>query len=447
MLRMICSSGDIVDIICCLSSSDCPCFCPLAMSLSKSEGFGQWHTDPLICSIRHSISAFCRNRRLTTLSLTAGLGSDSVADISLGLEGAICIGHYDTDVSLLPWLRKLYASDMSVVHCGPDVGDILRIPLSSFPLAQRIIAGPPCIAWSRKGKRKSWDDTRSRPFVKVLEIIDYCAKEGTLEMFIIENVESFGHRQGQSSQTPLEEVFQWLRDHLPPGWKIRSYMVNTCKFALSHNRPRLYILGAKPKFWAMELPLVLPVLETQVRISDFLNLTKNEQGSCPCPLKDHGLRVNHQRRGTLLSNLRSFKIWYQREMADMSMSGKIAVFSIDRTPASVTTWSVTKHIDTTECLTATGPMLHLMSLGEGCDAIDSSVRLPLDRALLPIERGRLQGFPEWFIDINDSMPREAVHAFGNAMSIPVLAVAIYTCLELCWGLPRLPENACRSTFT
>ena len=69
-----------------------------------------------------------------------------------------------------------------------------------------------------------------------------------------------------------------------------------------------------------------------------------------------------------------------------------------------------------ECLTANGPVLHCLSLGDGAKSRDSSV--------LPSERAALQGFPLDYI-CNDNRSAAACKAVGNAMSVPVLAAVCF----------------------
>jgi hypothetical protein len=110
---------------------------------------------------------------------------------------------------------------------------------------------------------------------------------------------------------------------------------------------------------------------------------------------------------------------------------------VDRTPSSRTDWTVTKRISTCECLTTNGPALHILSLGEGCDVTRKSVQLTADRPVSPPERGRLQGFPEWFVDVNTLYDGAALVAFGNAMSLPVLASGSFAAFSRRINLPPL----------
>eukprot|EP00969_Alexandrium_andersonii_P067497 2977675-Alexandrium_andersonii.AAC.1 len=65
------------------------------------------------------------------------------------------------------------------------------------------------------------------------------------------------------------------------------------------------------------------------------------------------------------------------------------------------------------CLTATGPMLHLYSLGQGGEALD------IGRPVHKYERGAAQGFPRSICSLN--LPGNvARRVFGNAMSVPVV---------------------------
>ena len=107
------------------------------------------------------------------------------------------------------------------------------------------------------------------------------------------------------------------------------------------------------------------------------------------------------------------------------------------TPSSRTEWTASKRVGTCVCLDTRGPPLHILSLGEGCDVTKKSVQLIADRPVSPIERGRLQGFPEWFVDVNTLYDGAALVAFGNAMSLPVLASGSFAAFSRRINLPPL----------
>ena len=77
------------------------------------------------------------------------------------------------------------------------------------------------------------------------------------------------------------------------------------------------------------------------------------------------------------------------------------------------------HPDVVECLTAHGPALHVMALGEGC------CKLSIDRPLAASEHGRLQGFSDSIVAAFASTPCHiAKRAYGNAMSVPVIGAIL-----------------------
>ncbi len=84
-------------------------------------------------------------------------------------------------------------------------------------------------------------------------------------------------------------------------------------------------------------------------------------------------------------------------------------------------------IDVCPCLTATGDRWHVFSLGHGHPTMSVSLQgqhtwstLPVDRSLLGVERGRLQGFPESIARVDG----RSTLAFGNAISVPVLGTVL-----------------------
>ena len=125
-------------------------------------------------------------------------------------------------------------------------------------------------------------------------------------------------------------------------------------------------------------------------------------------------------------------MWYRPELDNQTNLGSIAAFAVDRTPASRTGWRVTKRIDFTECLTANGPALHFLSLGNG--------GATLDRSAFVVERARLQGFPEGYITEHDSAAAVSICAIGNAMSVPVIASAVYRELAYIMHLPPISSS-------
>ena len=77
-----------------------------------------------------------------------------------------------------------------------------------------IVAGPPFPPWTSKGARKSWEDSRSVPFWRTLDIIVDQARSGSLLMFVLENVLGFASKQSDGT-IPLI-----LKEELPSDWTV-----------------------------------------------------------------------------------------------------------------------------------------------------------------------------------------------------------------------------------
>ena len=113
--------------------------------LFDETAFGPWFVDPAFVEMRSLVAAVEESLlEDDILELCAGLGTGYLADCCLGKKVRLA-GYYDTDVNLLPWLRKLHGDALVGVHCGVS-GDILQIRCSRFPRATKIIVGAPCLS-------------------------------------------------------------------------------------------------------------------------------------------------------------------------------------------------------------------------------------------------------------------------------------------------------------
>ena len=80
-----------------------------------------------------------------------------------------------------------------------------------------------------------------------------------------------------------------------------------------------------------------------------------------------------------------------------------------------------KHPNTVQCLTASGPLLHIFSLGENA-GIEP---LSLDRPMRISERASVQGFSGAVVEAASHLPiNDAKRMFGNAMSVPVVGTVV-----------------------
>jgi site-specific DNA-cytosine methylase len=115
-------------------------------------------------------------------------------------------------------------------------------------------------------------------------------------------------------------------------------------------------------------------------------------------------------------NLLDWKVAYHSWLIDESLLGQMIAVDISRTPSGRTCWGGSvREPDVCECLTARGPALHVIALGDG---IIPSV----DRPLHCVERLLIQGFPVSLASHCDA--RVLVRAVGNAMAVSVVGSVI-----------------------
>ena len=246
-----------------------------------------------------------------------------------------------------------------------------------------------------------FDDPRAAVFWKCIDIIADLGQRGSLLMFVLENVEGITKKQHGCDEPPIKPLLRALNTKLS-SFQMDVLLLNTADFGLPHSRPRVYIVGRRIAAFPRGQPPGVEAFADFVALKDILQVSDNSGRRSYTELQK--------------SNISDFKDLYSGMMNDVSRLGQFAVVDHSRTPTSRTKWSANRALkpDIVECLTASGPALHVFSLGEGRHS-----DLSLDRPLFAFERGRLQGFPETLCKaaVSDSV---AKRMFGNAMSVPVL---------------------------
>ena len=127
-------------------------------------------------------------------------------------------------------------------------GDITKIPASSIPTFDILLAGFPCQAFSAAGKRQGFMDTRGTMFFEVERIL----KEKKPYGFILENVEGLVNHDKDDSKVPIGRTLTTILNHLDAlGYKVTWKVLNAKDFGLAQDRKRIYIGGCldeKPSF-------------------------------------------------------------------------------------------------------------------------------------------------------------------------------------------------------
>ncbi len=108
-----------------------------------------WEQDAQWVTWKTSLQSF--KGTLNVLELCGGSGAGYMAlQKLLPISALKLVGHWDTDLDLRPILNVLHGRSASV-HLGPVLGNIMQSSSDSFPLANILMAGPPCPPWSSMG--------------------------------------------------------------------------------------------------------------------------------------------------------------------------------------------------------------------------------------------------------------------------------------------------------
>ena len=364
----------------------------------------------------------------SVLELCAGAGTASLAlKLLLGPDRVRLAGAWDLDPELQGIHKVVHGpGQQQAVHLGKRAGDILTTDLANFPSANILVAGPPCPPFSSCGKRRLWEDPRGRPFERCVEVIteldSRCPMVGVdgqpghrdeLMFFLLENVAGITHVPSGAVQSPLDTLLLDMRRQLrPAGWLVQYVTANALHYGLPQNRPRIYILGRKVKFYTQYIPRGAPRFHSQVRAAELLDTSDNEPAAITA-LQEQCLA--------------EWKGQYRTAMNTASCLGQYAFVEGGRDPTGRTTWASRKstqppHVDRCQCLRASGPMMHVFALGEG------GLQLSLDRLLRVRERAALQGFPDSIghLPFSEDAGRRI---FGNAMTVSVVGAIMATELE------------------
>jgi len=337
------------------------------------------------------------------LELCAGAGTASLA-LKLLLGSDCLAGAWDTDNNLES-IYKLIHGNHPGVHLGQTRGDILNTPLHAFPCANAVVCGPPCQPYSSYGQRGALDDPRAAPFQRCIDIVAELSSrrqssQAPLMFAIFENTLGITQRLGGVGEPPLKEFLRKLRNRLGSEWSFSSVHVNSLDFGLPQSRNRVYVLGRRLEFYPKTLPAHPERFQFRVKAKQLLDLTDTRNAIEYTLLQEEGILAM---KNKFMSSMRS-----------TSCKGLFAFVEVGRDPTLRTLWrGASPKEDICECLRASGPQLHVFSLGEGIRD------LSIDRGLRIHERAALQGFPSAIgqLPFTETAGRRI---FGNAMSVPVV---------------------------
>lgn len=322
------------------------------------------------------------------IDLFAGIGGIRIPFQELGGE---CVFTSEWD----KFAQKTYAMNFGEI---PE-GDITKIPASSIPEHDVLLAGFPCQAFSQAGLKQGFLDTRGTMFFEIQRILSHHRPKA----FVLENVKQLrGHDKGRTLKTILdilrgenehdipenipmsEEAKRSLGDEL--NYWVDFRVLRAVDYGVPQNRERVFIVGINKDYYPdSDFNCIFKWPEANVRetkLGDILQ--KNSDVDTKYTLSD--------------------RLWegHQRRKREHKLKGNGFGYSLfNRESPYANTISARYYKDGSEIL------------------IDQSELGKNPRKLTPRECARIQGFPEDFI-IDCVSDVQAYKQFGNSVAVPVV---------------------------
>ena len=307
-----------------------------------------------------------------TLALPC-IGIDACSQALVDMQVAFQVKYaYDIMVSLARPLTALHG-DISDFHLGHIDGDLLIADVHAWDRVDGVVAGPPCPPWSDCGKHGSWADNRAQVFWKVNDIIIDQGHKGAL-FFILENVTGMDKKHSGDDRTRHPTPFaEWLADlsTRAPMWEVHVWKMDTANYLPQH-RERIYTVGVNRSMQCRSPhPPCRPAAEQRIPLSDILHpgIQPNQETDLPPRLRWNLLAAKMRFRDRM------------RLQPETGHGSRILAAEIDRSPDR--TWNFPLRCDgCVPTLRAKHDLTWVVLAGHG-----------ISRALHPIERLTLQGFP------------------------------------------------------
>ena len=366
----------------------------------------------------HAILAIQRAQPMT-LALPC-IGIDACSQALLDMRVPFVVKYaYDVKACLARPLTALHG-DISHFRLGHIDGGLLAADVHAWERVDGVVAGPPCPPWSQCGKRGSWTDPRAQVFGKVSDIIVDQGHKAA-HFFILEMVPGMDEMRSWNVRTRHSTPFAaWLADlsTRAPMWEVHVWQMDTANYLPQH-RERIYAVGVnKHVAYRSPQPPRRPAPEKRIMLSHLLHpgIEPNQEQDLPARL-----------RWNLFSAKMRFRDRMRRLPETGHGSGNLAA-EIDRSPDG--TWNFPLRCDgCTPTLRANGAQLLWVVLPDH----------GISRALHPVERLTLQGFPP---EVAQGLSKaEVVHAAGNACSVPVMGAVLVQVLLACQPT-LLPDSHC-----
>lgn len=338
-------------------------------------------------------------KKLRLGSDCAGYGSDRLALALCGLQATVAFTSEADPVKrpMLAAVHKLFGDDGSAAKFK----NVCTRKNHSAPECDLLIAGPPCPAFSRAGRRAGLDD-RSGQGAIAFYVLDYVAAKFP-RVCILENV------KGLLDKTHAP-VFKMLLDILHAlGYETHHRILNTLDHGIPQNRPRVYLVAIRDIKRPFKWPKALPT----PHIKEFIDLDVAGHTQVD-PVQDLGFFA--EKAGGMHKLL---KHWY---VVDLGASKTF------------------RHLPPRRicpCLTRTR-----------CGSAKSYYIPKLQRFLTVPEMGTLQGLPKQvtsaIVQAAGGRADVAGRAIGDAMSVNVLMRLLPRALHSAGLIDTLPADVLKA---
>lgn len=180
------------------------------------------------------------------VDLFAGVGG-----LSTGVKQALTEQGHTPEIVFTSEIKK--AAITVLLNNNPNLkitGDITKVPVTSIPPHDMLLAGFPCQAFSHAGSRQGFQDpTKGTLFFDVLRIL----KHHKPKFFILENVEGLlTHDKPKKGWTsPYGQTFTTILEELTKtGYNVEWELLEATQFGVPQKRKRVFIVGStEPIQW------------------------------------------------------------------------------------------------------------------------------------------------------------------------------------------------------
>ena len=318
---------------------------------------------------------------------------------------------YDTDVRVYKPLVALHGRAVVDRFClGPYVGDICAVDYSNWECVDAIIAGPPCPPVSRIGLRFANEDPRQRVWDRCVDIIIDQGRKGAY-FFVLEMVLGVTDRPRGGGESVATTFRRRLQTEAPMWAVVREWRMNSLDFVPQH-RERVYFVGFNAASFhdncAGPLP---PVVANPCSCRALAEYLRRD-----LPWVDEG-----QLSGHVAERLAVHKAYAHQYVP----CGVLISIELDRD------WTKTWGSGSPVCFHRVGHIMTLRTNNGPIWLYGRSAFGSFSRALDPLERVALQGFPPWVAMGMD--PQDVLRGAGNAMTVPVVQAVLARCLSTLCG--------------